>query len=164
MWKQLIGNYLKSKNQDDGSHVQRSHMDVSKNWKVGLYNKKIKIYQTIKGLIILFIKLQFFIRCNQAFKPLRTLTSNIYLNLSFISNSFITYIISDIFVSSPIHFMIPDMHLQRSLYIQSKLGSGLRCCQTWEPLVYLPEDLHYSRQCPDVVIENEANICTKKKS
>ncbi len=41
-----------------------------------------KIYRTIEGLIILFIKLQFSIRCNQAFRPLRTLTSNIYLNLN----------------------------------------------------------------------------------
>ncbi len=40
--------------------------------KVGLYNKKTKIYQIIKGLIILFIKLQFSIRCNQAFRPLYT--------------------------------------------------------------------------------------------
>ena len=31
---------------------------------------KTKIDQTIKGLIILFIKLQFSIRCNQAFRPL----------------------------------------------------------------------------------------------
>ncbi len=37
--------------------------------------RKTKIYQTIKGLIILFIKLQFSIRCNQTFKPLRTSTS-----------------------------------------------------------------------------------------
>ncbi len=43
-------------------------------WKVGLYNKKTKIYQTIKGLIILFIKLQFSIRYNQAWRPLRTST------------------------------------------------------------------------------------------
>ena len=40
--------------------------------KIGLYNKKTKIYQTIKRLIILLIKLQFFIRCNQTFKLLRT--------------------------------------------------------------------------------------------
>ncbi len=48
----------------------RGHM-----WKVGLCNKKIKIYQIIKGLIILFIKLQFSIRYNQAFRLLRTSTS-----------------------------------------------------------------------------------------
>ncbi len=48
-----------------GGHVQ----------KVGLYIKKTKICQTIKGLIILFIKLQFSIRCNQAFRSLRTSTS-----------------------------------------------------------------------------------------
>ncbi len=39
--------------------ICRGHMQ-----KVGLYNKKTKIYQTIKGLIILFIKLQFSIKCN----------------------------------------------------------------------------------------------------
>ncbi len=50
--------------------------------KIGLCNKKTKIYQTIKGLIILFIKLQFSIKRNQAFRLLRTSTSNIYLNLS----------------------------------------------------------------------------------
>ena len=43
--------------------------------KIDLYNKKTKIYQTIKDLIILFIKLQFSIRCNQTFKPLYTSTS-----------------------------------------------------------------------------------------
>ena len=35
---------------------------------------KTKIYQTIKGLIILFIKLQFSIRYNQAFRLLHTST------------------------------------------------------------------------------------------
>ncbi len=49
----------------------------------------MKIHRTIKGLIILFIKVQFSIRCNQAFRPLRTSNSRhlpqtqiIYLNLS----------------------------------------------------------------------------------
>ena len=80
---------------------------------------KTKIYWTIKGLIILFIKFRFFIRCNQAFKLLHTSISNIYLNLSLNPNGFITYIISDTFVSSPIYCMIPDMHLQRFLCIKS---------------------------------------------
>ena len=39
------------------SYVQKSCLEISQ--KVGLYNKKTKIYQTIKGLIILFIKPQF---------------------------------------------------------------------------------------------------------
>ena len=33
---------------------------------------KTKIYQTIKGLIILFIKFQFFNQVQQAFRPLYT--------------------------------------------------------------------------------------------
>ncbi len=43
--------------------------------KIGLCNKTTKIYRTIKSLIILFIKLLFSIRCNQAFRPLRISTS-----------------------------------------------------------------------------------------
>ncbi len=39
--------------------MYRGHMQ-----KVDLYIKKTKIYQTIKGLIIPFIKLQFSIKCN----------------------------------------------------------------------------------------------------
>ncbi len=61
--------------------------------KVGLYNKKTKIYQTIKGLIILFIKLQFSIRCNQVFRLLRTSISNLNLNLNL--NGLVIYIISN---------------------------------------------------------------------
>ncbi len=82
--------------------------------KIGLCNKKTKIYQTIKGLIILFIKLQFSIKCNQAFRSLHTLTSNIYLNiylnLSLNPNGLVTYIIPDAFVSSPIRLITPDVH------------------------------------------------------
>ena len=114
--------------------MQKSHMDVGKRWKIGLCNKKTKIYQTIKGLIILFIKPQFFIRYNQAFRLLRISTSKylpqsqiIYLNLSFNSYNFITCIIPNIFVSSLIYLMIPDMHLQRSLHL-IKLSPGLRIC------------------------------------
>ncbi len=69
------------------SHMRRSHADIGQ--KLAYIWKKTKIYQTIKGLIILFIKLQFSIRCNQAFRPLRTSASKhlsqpqiIYLNLS----------------------------------------------------------------------------------
>ena len=46
------------KKQIGKSHVHKLRAKVSQ--KVGLYNKKTKIYQTIEGLIILFIKLQFF--------------------------------------------------------------------------------------------------------
>ena len=38
--------------------MQRLYIEIGQ--KVGLYNIKTKIYQTIKGLIILFIKLLFF--------------------------------------------------------------------------------------------------------
>ncbi len=114
-------------------------MEVS--WKVRLCNKKTKIYQTIKGLIILFIKLQFSIRCNSVFTPLRTPTSNIYLNLSLNSNDLVTYIIPDAFVSSQyvciisIRLIILDVHLAEVFIHPIKLGPGLHTCQAWEPLV-----------------------------
>ena len=41
---------------------------------------KTKIYWIIKGLITLFIKLQFFHQVQQAFKPLYTSNSNLDLN------------------------------------------------------------------------------------
>ena len=105
--------------------------------KIGLWNMKTKIYQTIKGLNILFIKPLFSIRCNQAFRPLHTSTSSIYLIFSLNPNSLVTYIIPDIFVSFPIWLMISDLHLQKSLHpIKSSLG--LRTCQAWGPLVYWP--------------------------
>ena len=72
---------------------------------------KTKIYQTIKRLIILFIKLQFFTRCNELFRSLRTLTSNIYLNLSLNPNGLVTCIILDAFVSFPISLIIPNINL-----------------------------------------------------
>ncbi len=82
--------------------------------KVGPCNKKTKIYQTIKDLIILFIKFQFSIRCNLAFRPLHTSTFNvylnIYLNLSFNPNDFVTCIIPNIFESSLIRLMTPDVY------------------------------------------------------
>ncbi len=59
----------------------KGHIWVYVKGKSCIIRRKTKIYQTIKGLIILFIKLQFSIRCNQAFKPLCTSTSNIYLNI-----------------------------------------------------------------------------------
>ncbi len=94
--------------------------------KVSLCNKKTKIYQTIKGLIILFIKFQFSIKCNQAFRPLHTSTSNIYLNLSLNPNGLVTYIIPDAFVSSSMHLYylqyaswLQTNTQQRFLYIKS---------------------------------------------
>ena len=131
---------------------------------MGLCNKKTKIYQTIEGLIMLFIKLQFAIRYNQAFRLLRTLTFNIYLNLSLNPNGFVTCIIFNAFVSSPIHLMIPDVHLQRSLCIQLESGPGLRIYQAWEPLVYPPKGFCHSHQCLDVVMKDEANVCIREKS
>ncbi len=70
-WDQLEDNYLRW-NQIGGSLVQKSRMDIGQ--RLVCVRRKTKIYQTIKGLIILFIKLQFSIRCNQAFKLLRTTT------------------------------------------------------------------------------------------
>ncbi len=70
--------------------------------------RKTKIYQTIKGLIILFSKLQFLIKCNQAFRLLRPSTSNIYLNLNLNLNGLITCIIPNAFVSSLICLRILD--------------------------------------------------------
>ena len=125
---------------------------------------KTKIYQTIKGLIILFIKLQSSIKCNQTFKLLRISTFNIYLNFSLNPNDLITWIISNIFVSSPICLMILDVYLQKFLCIQSESNPGLRTCQAWEPLVYPPGGLYHFRQCPDIVMGNKADIHTRKKS
>ncbi len=79
---------------------------------------KTKIYQTIKGLIILFTKLQFSNQMQQAFRPLYNSTSNLDLNFSLNLNDFVTRIIPNAFVSSPIRLMIPDIHQERSLYIQ----------------------------------------------
>ena len=83
---------------------------------------KAKIYRTIKGLIILFIKLQFSNQVQQAFKPLHTSTFNLDLNLSLNPNGLVTCIIPDTFVSSPIrlvHDSRPSLHQQTSLCIQS---------------------------------------------
>ena len=87
---------------------------------------KTKIYQTIKGSIILFIKFQFSIKCNQAFKPLRISISNIYLNLSLIPNSLVTYIIPNIFVLSLIRLMILDIYIIKIFLYIIKSDSGLR--------------------------------------
>ena len=61
---------------------------------------KTKICQTIKGLITLFIKLQFSNQVQQAFKPLRISSSNLDLNLSFNVNGLIN-------ASFPMHLYYP---------------------------------------------------------
>ncbi len=81
---------------------------------IGLYDKKTKIYQTIEGLIILFIKLQFSIRCNQAFRPLCILISKYlpqFQPQSQWPDGLVTCIISDVFVLFSIHLMISDVHI-----------------------------------------------------
>ncbi len=79
---------------------------------------KTKIYQTIKGLIILFIKLQFFNQVPQAFRSLYISTFNLDLNLSLNLNDFINCMIPNTFVLSPIRLMILNVHHQKFLYIQ----------------------------------------------
>ncbi len=130
--------------------------------KVGLYNNKTKIFRTIKGLIILFIKIQFSLKCNQAFRPFRTSISNIYLKLSLNPNGFVTCIISNAFVSSPIYLMILDIYLQRSLH-PIKSGPSLCTCQAFGPLVYPLEGFCPSRHWPDIS-DNKTDIRTKEKS
>ncbi len=91
--------------------MQRSYIKVIQ--KVGFWNIKTKIYQTIKGLIILFIKFQFYNQIQQAFWSLRTSNSNLDLKLSLNSNSFIICIISDTFVLFPIYLFYdlrPSLH------------------------------------------------------
>ena len=94
---------------------------------------------------------------------MHTSISNIYLNLSLNFNDLITYNMSNTFVSFPICLMIPDIHLQRFLCIQWKSGLGLCTCQAWRPLVYLSGGLCFSHQCPDIVIEDEADVRTREK-
>ncbi len=125
--------------------MQRLRAEVDQ--KVGLCNKKTKIYQTIKGLIILFIKLQFSIRCNQAFRSLRIPTSKHLPQpqpQSLRPDSLVTCIIPDAFVSSPICLMIPDVHTAevfasnqvrfRSTYLSGLGATGLA---TRRPLLFL---------------------------
>ncbi len=84
--------------------MQRSYMEDRS--MVGQLKIETKIYQTTEGLIILFIKLQFFHKVQQAFKSLRTSNSNLNLNLSF--NTIVS-----LFVSFPIR-LFP--HSRPSLY------------------------------------------------
>ena len=83
---------------------------------------KNKLYQTITGSIILFIKLQLLDQIQQVFRPLYILTSNLNLNLSFNPNGLIIYIIPNIFVSSSIRLIFNSrscLQQQKSLCIQS---------------------------------------------
>ncbi len=70
----------------------------------------------MKDLIILFIKLQFSIRYNQAFRPLCTSILNIYLNLNLNPNGLSL-------VSFPMHLYYPQYaswfqtYTSRGLYI-----------------------------------------------
>ncbi len=91
-------------------------------------------------MIIVFIKLQFSIRCNQAFRPLRTSTSNIDLNLSLNSQrptGLVTYIIL-------MHLYHPDTShdSKRTLADVSDLiksGPGLRTSSGLEAIGFLPK-------------------------
>ncbi len=56
--------------------------------------------------------------------------------------------------------MIPDVHLQRSLYL-IKSGPGLHTCQAWGSLVYY-QGLHHSRFSD--FPKDKADICTREKS
>ncbi len=129
--------------------------------KVGLCNNKTEIFRTIKSQIVLFIKLQFSIKCNQTLRLLHISNSNIYLKLSVNPNGFVTCIISNAFVSSPICLMILDIYLLRSLHL-IKSGPGLYTCQAFGPLVYPLEGFCSSRHWPDIP-DNKTDIRIKKK-
>ncbi len=97
--------------------------------------RKTKIYRTIKGLIILFIKLQFSVRCNRAFGPLYTSTSKhlpqpqiIYLNLNLNSQwptGLITYIIL-------MHLYHPDTpHVSRHATAEVSASDQVRSRPTY---------------------------------
>ena len=73
-------NYLKKRKQVKRSYVRELY--VENRSKIGQLKVKTKIYQTIKGLIILFIKLQFSHQMEQAFRPLCISTSNFNLNFN----------------------------------------------------------------------------------
>ena len=88
---------------------------------------KTKIYQTIKGLNVLFIKLEFPNQMQQAFKPLHALNSNLNLYFSLNSNSFINAS-SSIFLYylQYTSFMILDLvYTSRSLYLSNQVRSRL---------------------------------------
>ncbi len=132
-------------------------------WKIGQWNIKTKIYWTIKGLIILFIKLQFSNQMQQAYRLLHTLTSNLNLKLSLNPNGFVICIIFNAFILSPIyliHNFRPSLHKQRSLYIQSSLVQAY---------ILVKPGGHWSIHQKTFVIlvnvlTNKADICTREKS
>ncbi len=121
-------------------------------WKIDLYNKKTKIYQIIKGLIILFIKLQFSIRYNQAFRPLHTSTSNIYLNFSLNLNGLVICIIYIRIISNTSHDSrrTHNRGLYTSNQVRSRLTylSGLAATdlRTKRPSLFLSLTWHSWRQ------------------
>ncbi len=98
-------------------------MEVSQ--KVGWWNIKTKIYQIIKSLIILFIKLQFSNQVQQVFKSLCISISDLDFNLSLNPNGLVN-------VSSLIHlyylrytfFMILDLaYISKGLYVSNQVRS-----------------------------------------
>ncbi len=152
MWDQLknSGKMFNQIISDVKSDRWKSRAEVTYKYKskVGLCNKKIKIYQTIKGLIILFIKFQFSIRYNQVFRPLCISTSNvylnIYLNLRLNPNDLIIYIIPNTFLWSLIRLMTPDIHTtevsMHPIKVRSKFiylsGLGAISLPTKKPLSF----------------------------
>ncbi len=87
--------------------------------------KRLKYIKLPKASSFYLLSFSFLIKCNQAFKLLCISTSDIYLNFSLNPNSLVTCIIPDAFISSRyiriilIRLIIPDVHQQRFLCIQS---------------------------------------------
>ncbi len=133
--------------------------------KVGLHNQKTKIYQTIKGLIILLIKLQFSIRCNHAFRPLCTSISNIYLNLSLNPIGLIvsSHVSSQCIRIILIRLITLNIHTVEVFIHPIKSGPGLRTHQAWGPLVYPLGGLCHSHHCFDVP-EDRTDVHIREKS
>ncbi len=136
-------------------------------WTVGLYNKKTNIYQTIKGLIILFIKLQFSIRCNQAFGhcipqlPTSTSTS--------ISNS-----ASIPMASSLASFLMHSYHSQYTAWLQTYIQQRSLCIQSSQvhPYVLIRPGGYWSIHQEAFIIlvnaltfiKDKTNVRTREKS
>ncbi len=161
----------------------RSTDDLSKRWKLNRW--KLRVEVTCKGRSVYEERLKsvelsrawsFYLSNSSSLsgtiRPLgllRTSTSNIYLNLKS-STSTSALIPNGLLASSLasswyirtilIRFMIPDVHLQRSLHL-IKSGLGLRTCRAWGPLVYY-QGLCYS--CRSDFPEDEADVCIKEKS
>ncbi len=66
-------------------------------------------------------------------------------------NGVVIYIIPDVFVSSLICLIHNSRLTSVEVFIHLiNLGLGLHICQTWKLLVYIPEGLCHSSQCPNV--------------